>query len=502
MALAKLTLAAGIAAVLSLPAAAQTLRIGLNEDADLLDPHQAQTYVGRIVFAGLCDKLVDYTPDLKFVPQLATSWEYGPDNKSLTLHLRPGVTFHDGEKLDAEAVKYNFNRMQTLPTSRRKAEISAVAGVEVVDPLTVKLVLKAPFAPLLSQLADRAGMMVSPKAAEALGAAGFGAKPVCTGPFRFAERVAQDRIVLERYPGYWNKDQIFLDKVVYRPIPDTTVKLANLEAGSLDLIERTAPSDVAKIKQNPKLTLIQITGLGYNGITVNTNHGPRADNPLGRDKRLREAFELALDRDALNQVVFEGAYTANNQYVAPTNPFYTKSLPMPPRDVAKAKALVKAAGFDHVPVELLLANDSLIQQLGQLIQSMAAEAGFDVKLVSTEFATMLDVQDRGDFQATILGWSGRVDPDGNIYNFVHSGAPLNIARYSNGQVDKLLDDARQTTDLEARQQLYDKANTILHDELPLIYLYNDNRIFTLSTKVTGFVANPDGLIRLAGVKLQ
>ncbi len=183
---------------------AQTLRFGLAEDPDVLDPTLARTFVGRVVFAALCDKLFDIDEKLNIVPQLATGYEWSADSKSLTIKVRPGVTFHDGEKLDAAAVKYNIERHKTMPGSNRRGELAPVASVDVVDPMTVRLNLSAPFAPLLAQLADRAGMMVSPKAAQAAGDK-FGVKPVCSGPFRFVERVAQDRIVLERYPNYWNK---------------------------------------------------------------------------------------------------------------------------------------------------------------------------------------------------------------------------------------------------------------------------------------------------------
>jgi peptide/nickel transport system substrate-binding protein len=148
-------------------AAVQTLRIGLADDPDVLDPTQGRTYVGRIVFAALCDKLVDIGPELEIVPQLATEWQWADGNKALVLKLRTGVKFQDGEPLDAAAVKFNIERHLTMPGSNRKSEISAVTGVEIVDDHTVKLVLSAPFAPLLAQLTDRAGMMVSPKAARA-----------------------------------------------------------------------------------------------------------------------------------------------------------------------------------------------------------------------------------------------------------------------------------------------------------------------------------------------
>src|SRR3954468_11906993 len=219
-----------LAAVLSISSftlQAQALRIGLAEDPDILDPTLARTFVGRLVFAGLCDKLFDLDEKLNVVPMLATGYEWSADSKALTLKLRPGVTFHDGEKLDAAAAKFNLERHKNMPGSSRRAELAPVASVDVVDPLTVRLNLSAPAAPLLSVLTDRAGMMVSPKAAQAAGDK-FAAKPVCSGPFRFVERVAQDRIILERYPGYWNKGQINFERVMYLPIVDSTVRLANL----------------------------------------------------------------------------------------------------------------------------------------------------------------------------------------------------------------------------------------------------------------------------------
>src|SRR3954463_2377767 len=164
----------------------KTLRIGLADDADLLDPTMPPTYFGRIVFASLCDKLVDISPELDIVPQLATEWQWTDGNKGLVMKLRQGVTFHDGEKFDAAAVKFNIERHLNLPGSNRKTEISAVKAVEIVDDHTVKLVLSAPFAPLLAQLSDRAGMMISPKAAQAAGDK-FASNPVCSGPFKFVE---------------------------------------------------------------------------------------------------------------------------------------------------------------------------------------------------------------------------------------------------------------------------------------------------------------------------
>src|SRR6266851_4536955 len=164
----RLTLALLLSLAATGGAAAQTnLRIGLAEDPDVLDPTLARTYVGRIVFASLCDKLFDIDAKLNIVPQLALSHETSADGKTVTIKLRPTVKFHDGEPLDAEAAKFSLERHLTLKGSFRKPDLGSVDKVEIVDPMTIRLVLKEPFSPLLAQLTDRAGMMVSPKAAEA-----------------------------------------------------------------------------------------------------------------------------------------------------------------------------------------------------------------------------------------------------------------------------------------------------------------------------------------------
>ena len=438
--------------MLATGAAAQTLRIGLAEDPDVLDPTLARSFVGRIVFSALCDKLFDIDQKLDIVPQLAAGYQWSADNKALTIRLRPNVTFHDGEKMDAAAVKYSLERHKTMPGSNRRGELAPLASVDVVDPLTVRLNLSAPFSPLLAQLADRAGMIISPKAGKAEGDK-FGAKPVCAGPFRFVERVAQDRIVLERFPDYWNKAAVHFDRIVYLPIPDSTVRLANLRSGQLDFIERLAPSDVPQLQGDARFRLTKITEIGYQGITINVGKSDLAQkNPLGRDPRVREALELALDRDGIVQVVMDGEAEPGNQWVAATNTFYAKNVPMPARNVARAKALLKEAGVPNPSFTLMTPTTADAQRIAQVVQAMAREAGFDVKIQSTEFATSLDLADKGQFDAYVLAWSGRADPDGNIFSFDACKQPLNYAGYCKPEVDDLLNRSRTTLDPSERAQ--------------------------------------------------
>ncbi|KMO17808.1 ABC transporter substrate-binding protein [Methylobacterium platani] len=486
-----------LAAAPTAGAQAQTLRFGLMEDPDALDPTLARTFAGRMVFAALCDKLVDIGPDLKPVPQLATRWTWSDDQKTLTLTLRPGVRFHDGEPMNAAAVKYSLERHLKLPGSQRRGEIAPIDRVEAVDDLTVRITLKTPFAPLLAQFTDRAGMIVSPKAAERLGDK-FATAPVCAGPYRFVERVPQDRIVVEKFDEYWNKDAIQIKRIEFRPIPDTTVRLTNLRAGQLDLIERLAPTDLAQVKRDPKLKVGQAYELGFSGIVFNT---AREGSPVA-DPRVRAAFEAAIDRNAITQVVYNGEYLAGNQWVSPKNPNYVAEYPVPKRDVAKAKALLKEAGVEKPSITMMVYANNDAPQVGQVIQAMTREAGFDVKLQATDFTTSLDQADKGSFEAYLYNWSGRPDPDGNTYSFLACKTPLNYSRYCNQEADSAMNAERLTTDAAQRKAAWKRlADRVLTDK-PLVYLFHRRLLWAYSQRLTGFGEYPDGLVRFTGLKLD
>jgi len=493
--------ALGLAAAASV-ANSQNLRIGLAEDPDVLDPTMARTFVGRIVFAGLCDKLFDLDEKLNIVPQLATSHEWSKDNKSLTIKLRSGVSFHDGEKMDAAAVKYNLERHRSMKGSNRRGELAVVSSVDAVDPATVRINLSAPFAPLLAVLTDRAGMMVSPKAAEAAGEK-FGARPVCSGPFRFVERIAQDRIVLERFPDYWNKGQIHFQRITYQPIVDATVRLANLRSGQLDFIERVAPSDVPQLRNDSRFKLARIVEIGYQGITINVGKSDLAQkNPLGKDARVREAFELSLDREAIVKVAMDGEAVVGNQWVAPDNRYYAKSVPVLKRNLERAKQLLREAGVTNPSFTLMTPTTSDAQRIAQVVQAMAKDAGFDIKIQSTEFATSLKLSDQGQYEAYVLGWSGRADPDGNLHTFLACKGPLNNAGYCKPEVDDAIEKARVSLDPAQRAKLYEIVASHVAKDRPVIYLYHRHWLWAHNAKLTGLRTVPDGMVRVQGLKMN
>jgi peptide/nickel transport system substrate-binding protein len=481
--------------------AESTLRIGLAEDPDILDPTLARTYVGRIVFAAFCDKLFDIDAKANIVPQLALSQETSADGKEVTIKLRPGVKFQDGEPFDAEAAKFSLERHLNFPASFRKPELAALDHVDIVDPLTIKLALKTPFSPLVAQLADRAGMMVSPKAAKEAGDK-FGLHPVCAGPYKFVERVQQDRIVFEKFKDYWNKDNVFIDRVVFLPIVDPTVRLANLKSGGLDLMERVLATDIKDVRADPKLKLSSALWLGYQGITINIGND-KAKGPLSQSAKVRQALDLAIDREAINQVVYNGEFVPGNQWINPENPYYQKAFPVRPRDLAKAKALLKEAGITGpILVDFMVPKGPEFEAVAQVIQSMAAEAGFDMRLRVTELATSLKQAEAGEYQAFLLDWSGRIDPDGNSYIFHKTGAPQNYSVYSNPVVDKALDDARLVTDIAARKAIYEPMTKQILEDEPVIYLYHRKVLIAHTTKLEGYTQMPDGLVRVIGLKLK
>lgn len=489
----------GATALSAVPAYAKDLRIALQSDADVLDPDQSRTFVGRIVYASMCDKLVDITPDLEIIPQLATAWETSSDGTQVTMQLRDGVVFHDGTPFNAEAVAANIERSQTLDVSRRKSELKSITSTEVTGEYEIVLTLAGPDATLIAQLADRAGMMVSPTAAAAAGA-DFGLNPVCSGAFAFEERVAQDKIVLRKFDDYWNADAIHFDSVTFLPIPDTTVRLANLQSGDIDMLERLAATDLAQAEGDSGIVVDSAVSLGYQGITFNINNGEKGDNPWGNDKRLRQALSHAIDRGALNQVVFEGAFAPGNQSFPPTSPWYNKSLPVEGADIEKAKALLTEAGYpDGIELEVQVPNSTEPLAVMQVIQAMAGQAGIDIKLTSKEFATLLSDQSAGDYTASQIGWSGRVDPDGNNHQFVTTDGGINDSKFSDPKMDELMNAARVAPSTEERKALYDEAKVIMLDELPRVFLYHVNWIWAYNTSMKGYTPYPDGMIRLENV---
>jgi peptide/nickel transport system substrate-binding protein len=309
-------------------------------------------------------------------------------------------------------------------------------------------------------------------------------------------------MVFEKFADYWNKDNVHIDRIVFLPIIDATVRLANLKSGGLDLIERVLATDIKDVRADPKLVLSTAPELGYLGLTVNIAND-KAKGPLSQSAKVRKALDLSIDREALNQVVFNGEFTPGNQWVSPTHPYYQKSFPIQGRDIAKAKALLKEAGVSlPVTVDYMVPKGTEYEAVAQVVQSMAAEAGFDIKVRVVEFATTFKQSQAGEFQIFQINWSGRIDPDGNSYIFMRSKAPQNDGGYSNPDADKLMEEARAISGFDERKAIYEKLTKVLLTDLPIIYLYHRTLLIAHTTKLQGYKQMPDGLVRVVGLKFK
>jgi len=496
------------------PAQAQkkTLVVALNQDPDILDPTPSRTYVGRIIFSQMCEKLYEIDENLRIFPQLAADMPtFADGGKTVTIKLRTGVKFNDGTPMNAESVRYSLDRHLNMKGSNRRSELESVNSIEVVDPLTVRLKLKTPFSPLVAILADRSGMPVSPTAANKLGEK-FGTAPVCVGPWQFVERVPQDRIVLEKSPHYFDKSAAKFDRLIFRIIPDDNVRLANLRSGDIDMMHQVGPTDAANLRKDGKLEVSSVTGIGYNGITINLHNKngkppkPPGDlgTPLANDPRVREALDLSIDREALNKVAWDGQNTPGCTPISPVSPFFDKTRKCPVRDVAKAKKLLADAGLaGGYSFEMVIINDPQQRRVGEVLQGMVKEAGFNVSLKPSEFASALNDNDAGKDQAFLIGWSGRVDPDANIFQFHTCGATLNTTQACDEGVDVILNRAREVSDLAQRTSLYKQAvDKFAFARRNIIYIYHANYIVAFPKAFKGYKAVPDGLIRIKGASWQ
>lgn len=472
---------------------AGTLEIALESEPPELDPNLSSAYVDRQVMASIYDKLVDINTKGEIVPMLAKSYEVSDDGKTYTFKLQDGVKFHDGTPFNAEAVKFNFERYMK-DDSTRSGEVAPIKSVEAVDDLTVKVNMKQPFAPFLAVLTDRAGIMVSPKAVKENDGR-ISKDPVGTGPYKFVERKRGQSITLEKNEDYWRKGLPKSDKIIYRGIDDENVQLQNFKSGELDIIDSIPFVEFENLQKDQQYMVSSEPGLGYQGFYLNVNQPPFDD------KKVRQAVYNLVDRKAVVQAVLRnvGGEPANSPFGKASFAYSEETDAFDAPNVEKAKKLLKEAGKEDLSFTLKIDPSPASQQLGQVIQNSMKKGGVDVKLERLEFGTLLEQSHNHDFQALFLGWSGRIDPDLNIYGFMVTDGDFNDSGYSNPKVDDLLNEARATLDQGKRKELYDQVMDILHEDVPYVYLYHNNSTtdFAFQGNVTGFEAYPDGILRTA-----
>jgi peptide/nickel transport system substrate-binding protein len=445
-------------------AAGGTLTFVMENDVIDFDPLLSRAFVDRNAHYQIYDSLVRVDQSGKIIPWLAEKWDLSSDGKKVTFTLRKGVKYHDGTPFDAESVKWNIDRYRTTDGSQRKGELAPVASVDVIDPSTVAFNLSTPFSPMLALLVDRAGMMVSRAVVESAGQ-DFTRKAfkAGTGPFVLTEAIKDDHMTFEKNPDWWGTDASggklpLLDKIIIRPVLDSNVRLTNLKTGDAQYANNIAAKDVAGVKSDSTLSYLQVPGLAFDSLATN-----RSPGFIFNEVRYVKAVSMAIDRQELLDKAFFGVGVVAYGAVAPGHFAYDPNFkPYEKADPEGAKALIDQVGKGPLSFELLVSSgDPALLQQAQLVQAQLRRANIDAQLVQLEFAQILKQQTDHVFKGmSFIGWSGRIDPDGNTYDFNFTGRPQNDGLYSNPDVDKLLDQQRQSSDESERTTALRKAEQI------------------------------------------
>jgi peptide/nickel transport system substrate-binding protein len=483
-----------------------TITFALENDVSNLDPMLSGLFVDRNIHYAMYDSLVRVDTKGNIIPWLAEKWTTSSDGKTVTFNLRQGVKYHDGTPFDAASVKWNIERYKNTKGSSRTGDLAAVTSVDVVDASTVKFNLSAAFAPLLAALVDRAGMMVSQKVADAMGA-DFTLKPfkAGTGPFILTEAVKNDHYTLEKNPDWWGKDAQgnklpYLDKIIVKPILDGDVRLTNLRTGQAQVLNNVAGKDVAAVKADPTLTYIEAASFSWNSMIPN-----EAAGFIFNEKRYVKAVAMAIDRkEILEKGPAQGVGIVGYGPIAPAHLGYDAGFkPFEKPDPEGAKKLIAEVG-KPLEFELLVSSgDAAILQTAQLIQAQLAKADIKVNIKTQLFNDIVTLQQKHQHLGmTLIGWSGRLDPDGNSYDFVVTGKTNNDSSYSNKQVDDLMNAQRIESDPQKRAKMLQDAQKIyvVDDPARVWFQFGTSPIITVKA-VTGMQSYADRIPRFETAQL-
>jgi peptide/nickel transport system substrate-binding protein len=485
-----------------------SVTFAMNSDISNMDPMLSGLFVDRHLMYAMYDSLVRVTPKGEIIPWLSALPTVSADGKAYTFKLRTDVKYHDGTAFDADSVKWNLDRYRQTKESLRLGELAPIDSVTVVDPSTVRVDLKTPFAPFLSVLVDRSGMMLSRKTVEA-GGADFTRKAfkAGSGPFILTEAVKDDHYTFQKNPDWWQKaangDKLpYLDTVIIKPITDGDVRLTNVRTGQVQATNAVTGKDVPTVKTDSTLVYQEIAGIGYNSLVPN-----RAPTFLFNEARYIKAVSLAMDRaELLAKGPAQGVGVVAYGPIAPSHFAYDPSFkPFEKPDVAAAKKLVADVGKGPLKFELLVSSgDAATLQLAQLLQSQLAKADITMDIKTLLFNEIVTLQQQHKHPGmTLIGWSGRIDPDGNVYDFNYTGRPNNDSAYSNKDVDSLLDQTRTATDQAKRKELFQKAQQtfVVDDPSRIFYSFQAAQLLTAKA-VQGFEVYPDQLPRFQTVWVQ
>ncbi len=466
-------------------ASKNVLNFGIGVDATTLDPHNYKAGVDLLVINLICETLVTFDLNMRVVPALATSWE-AVDDTTWRFTLRKGVKFQDGTPFNAEAAKINIDRMRQAP--RGKPYYGMIASVAVEDDTTIIVKTDRPFAPLLSNLCEPVGSMISPKAIEDYGKE-IGSHPVGTGPFKLKEWRPKERLVVVRNEDYWGK-KAKLDEFVLRPIPEEGTRAMAFESGEINVISDPLPHRIAEYKANKNVEVITTPALRTVWVGFNTS-----DKVLSNLK-LRQAIAHAINRDEIVEYVVEGL-AINAQAVIPPILQESEKTFRFEYDPERARALLDEAGYPNgLELNLWTPEGRYLKdrQIAEAVQAQLAQVGVKAKVRVMEWGAYLDALFRHEQQLFIIGWGFTGHPDSALRSCFYSTSNFNFSNYKNPEMDKLLDEAVSTLDPDKSAELYEEVQRFLIEEAALVPIYHKLNIYATSKNVKNFYPHPLELI--------
>jgi len=504
-------IAAGITVSAAVPKSGGTLVFGKPKDARLLDPGCIDEGNSSNVASNMFESLLSYKPGTAdIIPWLAKSYSVSKNNLEITFNLRSGVKFHDGTTMDADAVVFSLKRQndKSIPFnqygpwkywsskgwSATEKTPGLVKDIVKVDNATVKVILNQPDQSILYNFALYFTAIVSPTAAQKLGA-DFKNHPVGTGPFQFVQWAKDDRIALKRFEGYWGEKPI-LDGINFKVFPDEQARILALAKGEADMIDPTGPEGLVTIEANPALKVqkVEVFSIGY--LALNCETGPLVN------KQLRQAVCYAVNRKAILDSVYGKTGVAEKLPLPSILWGYDKSIPDYTYSPEKAKALVKASGV-ATPIKLNIMYlpawrpyNPNGKRIAEIMQAQLKPLGFDITIQTYEMGTYWDKIDTGDFEMGQTGWNGQGDPDDWFFNLFTEGYN-NSPQWRNKEFIDLVTQAKQVQGIPARSKLYYKAEKILMAEAPILMIARGIEFRPMNKKVNGYVIYPDGHLNLA-----
>lgn len=460
-------------------------------EPDQLDPHKTSAYFSFEVLENVYDTLVEPDENLEMQPALAESWQVSPDQLTWTFRLRPGVTFHDGSPFTADDVVFSYRRIIDEELTNVD-KFSAVTDVTAPDPLTVVIRLDRPTPNLLTNVGGFKGMaIVSRKNVES---GQIATNPVGTGPFAFAGQKSGDSITLRANSDYWAGPPK-VPGVTFRFISEPSTALSALQAGEIDWTDSVPPQRVTQLENDDSLHLAVTPSNDYWYLALNQAKAP------WDDVRVRQAIAYGIDREAIVQATSYGTSALNQLAIPDGNPWFTP-YDTYNYDLDKARSLLQEADAQPQNLDMLVTSEyPETVTAAQIIADNLAPLGITVNIRTVDFATWLDEQNTGNFDMLMMGWLGNIDPDDFYYAQHHTDGTSNAQKFSDPEVDRLLDAGRVETNRGARADDYAKAATLIADNVSYIYLYNPSVIQAWTPELQGYEARRDGAIRFRTAEL-